>query len=137
MDELQLALRSATNSNDSDLIMMVALSLYKEYSFILLFMFSVPEENQSKLIDILKHFPKIFNSWLLYVRLLNPNRYLTIMNSLGRCEEVFHLLIVDAYKEIDLNKRKEALKKIIPIVNTAVSAGHKELQFYVKVRFIE
>lgn len=30
MDELQLALRSATNSNDSDLIMMVALSLYKE-----------------------------------------------------------------------------------------------------------
>ena len=56
------------------------------------------------------------------------------MNSLGRCEEVFHLLIVDAYKEIDLSRRKEALKKIVPIVNTAVSAGHKELQFYVKVR---
>lgn len=86
---------------------------------------------------MLKHFPKIFNSWLLYIHLLNPNRYLTIMNSLGRCEDVFHLLIVDAYKEIDLSKRKEALKKIIPIVKTAISAGHKELQFYEKVRLLE
>ena len=31
MGEIQLALRTATKSNDSDLIMMVALALYDKY----------------------------------------------------------------------------------------------------------
>lgn len=97
---------------------------------------SVPEESQGKLIDLLKHFPKIFHSWLFYIKTTNPNRYLSILNSMGKCEDVISLYITDAYKENELGKRKESLKKILPVVNTAISAGRKDIQYYKKVQML-
>ena len=88
------------------------------------------------MIDLLKHFPKVFNTWLYFIKITDPNRYLTIIDSLGRCEDVFHLLIANAYKETDLIKRKEALKKVLAVVNTAVNAGRKEMHYYANVCFI-
>lgn len=49
---------------------------------------------------------------------------------MGKCEDVISLLITDAYKENELGKRKESLKKILPVVNTAISAGRKDIQYY-------
>ena len=96
---------------------------------------SVSEENQGKLIDLLKHFPKVFNTWLFFLKITNPNRFLTTIDSLGRCEDVFHMLIVNAYKETDLPKRKEALKKVVSVVNAVVNAGRKEMNYYTHVLF--
>lgn len=70
---------------------------------------------------------------MYFIKITDPNRYLTIIDSLGKCEDVFHLLIANAYKETDLMKRKEALKKVVGVVNTAINAGRKEMHYYATV----
>lgn len=85
----------------------------------------VPEQ----LLGLLRHFPRVFESWLLYVSELDANRVLQVRNFLGEIDEVAALLIEDALKEIDVNKRREALKKTLGVVSNAVSAGRKEMLF--------
>ena len=90
---------------------------------------TVPE----KLLELLRHFPRIFNSWLFYLQQSDVNRLLNVMNALLRYEDVFNLLVIDAYHQLDLTKRKEALAKIKGIMTNVVNAGRKDLQFYVHV----
>lgn len=130
MGELQLALRTASSSNDSDLMMMVALSLYDKSLIIIIKVIDRSEEGvPEQLLGLLRHFPRVFESWLLYVSELDANRVLQVRNFLGEIDEVASLLIEDALKEIDVNKRRDALKKTLGVVSNAVSAGRKEMLF--------
>ena len=129
MGELQLALRTASSSNDSDLMMMVALSLYDKSLIIIKLMNRSEEGVPEQLLGLLRHFPRVFESWLLYVSELDANRVLQVRNFLGEIDEVASLLIEDALKEIDVNKRRDALKKTLGVVSNAVSAGRKEMLF--------
>lgn len=129
MGELQLALRTASSSNDSDLMMMVALSLYDKSLIIKTVMDRSEEGVPEQLLGLLRHFPRVFESWLLYVSELDANRVLQVRNFLGEIDEVASLLIEDALKEIDVNKRRDALKKTLGVVSNAVSAGRKEMLF--------
>lgn len=129
MGELQLALRTASSSNDSDLMMMVALSLYDKSLIIKTVMDRSEEGVPEQLLGLLRHFPRVFESWLLYVSELDANRVLQVRNFLGEIDEVAALLIEDALKEIDVNKRRDALKKTLGVVSNAVSAGRKEMLF--------
>ena len=129
MGELQLALRTASSSNDSDLMMMVALSLYDKSLIIKTVMDRSEEGVPEQLLGLLRHFPRVFESWLLYVSELDANRVLQVRNFLGEIDEVASLLIEDALKEIDVNKRRDALKKTLGMVSNAVSAGRKEMLF--------
>ena len=129
MGELQLALRTASSSNDSDLMMMVALSLYDKSLIIIKVMNRSEEGVPEQLLGLLRHFPRVFESWLLYVSELDANRVLQVRNFLGGIDEVASLLIEDALKEIDVNKRRDALKKTLGVVSNAVSAGRKEMLF--------
>ena len=85
-----------------------------------------------KLLELLRHFPRIFN----YLQQSNVNRLLNVMNALLRYDDVFNLLVIDAYHQLDLTKRKEALAKIKGIMTNVVNAGRKDLQFYVHVRIM-
>lgn len=125
MEEYQLALRTATNSNDSDIMMMVALSLYKKYN--------AEDPSSAKILDLLRHFPRVFNSWLFYLKQADPNRLLEVMQSLLRYEEVFDLLVVNAHKSLDLQQRKIALNQMKDVFQTVVHAGRKDMQFYLTV----
>ena len=89
-----------------------------------------------KLLELLRRFPRIFNSWLFYLQQSNVNRLLNVMNALLRYDDVFNLLVIDAYHQLDLTKRKEALAKIKGIMTNVVNAGRKDLQFYVHVRIM-
>lgn len=129
MGELQLALRTASSSNDSDLMMMVALSLYDKSLIIIKVIDRSEEGVPEQLLGLLRHFPRVFESWLLYVSELDANRVLQVRNFLGEIDEVASLLIEDALKEIDVNKRRDALKKTLGVVSNAVSAGRKEMLF--------
>ena len=129
MGELQLALRTASSSNDSDLMMMVALSLYDKSLIIKTVMDRSEEGVPEQLLGLLRHFPRVFESWLLYVSELDANGVLQVRNFLGEIDEVASLLIEDALKEIDVNKRRDALKKTLGVVSNAVSAGRKEMLF--------
>lgn len=129
MGELQLALRTASSSNDSDLMMMVALSLYDKSLIIKTVIDRGEDGVPEQLLGLLRHFPRVFESWLLYVSELDANRVLQVRNFLGEVDEVTALLIEDALKEIDVNKRREALKKTLGVVSNAVSAGRKEMLF--------
>lgn len=82
-----------------------------------------------QLLALLRHFPRVFESWLLYVSELDANRVLQIRNYLGEIDEVAALLIEDALKETDVGKRREALKKTLGVVSNAVAAGRKEMLF--------
>ena len=52
---------------------------------------------------------------------------------MGKCDEVVHLLLRDAYNELELPKRKAALQNVQRVIATAVSAGRKDMQFYAEV----
>ena len=92
------------------------------------------ESVSDRLLDLLRHFPQVFNSWLFFLQQTDPNRLLSVVNTLGRCDEVVHLLLQHAYDELDLTKRKAALTSVQRVVTTAVSAGRKDMQFYGDVR---
>lgn len=94
---------------------------------------TVPE----KLLDLLRHFPRIFNSWLFYLQQSDVNRLMNVMNSLLRYEDVFNLLVINAYHQLDLTKRKEAFATIKGVMTNIVNAGRKDLQFYVHVNLSE
>lgn len=125
MKEIQLALRTATNSNDSDIMMMVALSLYKTYN--------TDDAATTNMLELLRHFPRVFNSWLFYLKQADPNRLLDVMRTLLRYEEVFDLLVVNAHKSLDLQQRKLALVQVKELFQTIVNAGRKDMQFYLTV----
>ena len=125
MKEIQLALRTATNSNDSDIMMMVALSLYKTYN--------ADEAATANMLELLRHFPRVFNSWLFYLKQADPNRLLDVMRTLLRYEEVFDLLVVNAHKDLDLQQRKLALVQVKELFQAIVNAGRKDMQFYLTV----
>lgn len=82
-----------------------------------------------QLLGLLRHFPRVFESWLLYVGQLDANKLLQIRNYLGQIDEVAALLVEDALKETEVGKRREALKKTLGVVGNAVSAGRKEMAF--------
>ena len=124
-----MALRTASSSNDSDLMMMVAVSLYDKSLIIKEFTGRNEEGVPEQLLGLLRHFPRVFESWLLYVSELDANRVLQIRNFLGEIGEVAALLIEDALKEVDVTKRRDALKKTLGVVGNAVSAGRKEMVF--------
>ena len=88
MGELQLALRTASSSNDSDLMMMVALSLYDKSLIIIKVMNRSEEGVPEQLLGLLRHFPRVFESWLLYVSDLDANRVLQVRNFLREIDEV-------------------------------------------------
>ena len=77
-----------------------------------------------KLLELLRHFPRIFNSWLFYLQQSNVNRLLNVMNALLRYDDVFNLLVIDAYHQLK------------GIMTNVVNAGRKDLQFYVHVRIM-
>lgn len=94
------------------------------------------ETVSDSLLDLLRHFPQVFNSWLFFLQQTDPDRLLLVLNTLGKCDEVVHLLLQHAYDELDLAKRKAALTGVQRVVATAVSAGRKEMQFYGDVRVL-
>lgn len=134
MGAIQLALRTATKSNNSDLIMMAALALYDKCARREVVRRRDAPEVPSSLLDLMSHFPLVFNSWLFYLEQTDPNRLLQVMNAMGKCDEVVHLLLRDAYNELELPKRKAALQNVQRVIATAVSAGRKDMQFYAEVR---
>ena len=134
MGAIQLALRTATKSNNSDLIMMAALALYDKCTWREGVRRRDAPEVPSSLLDLMSHFPLVFNSWLFYLEQTDPNRLLQVMNAMGKCDEVVHLLLRDAYNELELPKRKAALQNVQRVIATAVSAGRKDMQFYAEVR---
>ena len=113
MGAIQLALRTATKSNNSDLIMMAALALYDKWVPDGAVIYRDAPEVPSSLLDLMSHFPLVFHSWLF--------------------DEVVHLLLCDAYNELELAKRKAALQNVQRVIATAVSAGRKDMQFYADV----
>lgn len=133
MGAIQLALRTATKSNNSDLIMMAALALYDKWVLDGAVIYRDAPEVPSSLLDLMSHFPLVFHSWLFYLEQTDPNRLLSVMNSMGKCDEVVHLLLCDAYNELELAKRKAALQNVQRVIATAVSAGRKDMQFYADV----
>lgn len=133
MGAIQLALRTATKSNNSDLIMMAALALYDKCARREGVRRRDAPEVPSSLLDLMSHFPLVFNSWLFYLEQTDPNRLLQVMNAMGKCDEVVHLLLRDAYNELELPKRKAALQNVQRVIATAVSAGRKDMQFYADV----
>lgn len=78
----------------------------------------------------MRHFPKVFQSWMFYLQQSDESQFLQVLNDLGRVDDVVHLLIENAWNETDITHRKEALKKVLSVVNGAISAGRKEMAFY-------
>ena len=78
MGAIQLALRTATKSNNSDLIMMAALALYDKCARREGVRRRDAPEVPSSLLDLMSHFPLVFNSWLFYLEQTDPNRLLAL-----------------------------------------------------------
>ena len=114
MGEFQLALRAATSSGDSEIMTEVALAVED--------------------VGLLRHFPRVFHCWLQTVRNLSPGRFMEVMEKLQRWETVFDLSVTQALGEQSLGSRRSALEREKKRFGALVSAGRKDLEFFVSVR---
>lgn len=86
-----------------------------------------------KLLEQLRHFPRVFHCWLLYITQIDPNRLLQVLTELGRHDDIAHLLIVNAFEQTTLEARRDALKKTAQVIGKTVDAGRKDMAFFYEV----